>query len=135
MITIYHNFQFLKYAGDCYTTKEADRTPLGKITVTAVAHVETNSLEEAYRLTNNTDKSWEDNTAKVKTIGSAKRYFSFPERDECLRSTSVGDILQDTNGAFHVVEPLFRFRKLSPEEIEGITFYTISKQEEAKLNG
>jgi hypothetical protein len=97
---------------------------LGKVTVTAVAHANTDSLDEAYQLTNHIETGWEENK-KVKVVGMAKNH----------RSTSVGDILQDTNGAFHVVEPLFRFRKLSPEEIEGITFYTISKQEEAKLNG
>ena len=37
------------------------------------------------------------------------------------------------DGAFHVVEPLFGFRKLTPEEIADITFYTISKEEEMKV--
>ena len=116
MITIYHNFEFMKYALDNYTTERDERT-LGKVTVTAVAHVETDSLEEAYRLINNIEVGWEQNEG-VKAIGRAKNH----------RSTSVGDILMDKDGAFHVVEPLSGFRKLTPEEIADITFYTISKE-------
>jgi hypothetical protein len=74
------------------------------------------------KLTNHIKTGWEENK-KVKVVGMAKNH----------RSTSVGDILMDTDGGFHVVEPE-GFRKLSPEEIADITFYTISKQEEAKLN-
>ena len=124
MITIYHNFKFMEYAIANYTTEKNERTPLGRITVTAVAHVETDSLEEAYRLINNIEVGWEQNEG-VKAIGRAKNH----------RSTSVGDILMDKDGAFHVVEPLSGFRRLTPEEIADITFYTISKEEEAKLNG
>ena len=123
MITVYHNFKFMKYALDNYTTERDERIPLGRVTVTAVAHVKTDSLEDAYRLTNNIEVGWEQNEG-VEVIGRAKNH----------RSTSVGDVLMDKDGAFHVVEPLSGFRKLFPEEIADITFYTISKQEEAKLN-
>jgi hypothetical protein len=123
MITVYHNFKFMKYALDNYTTERDERIPLGRVTITAVALIKTDSLEEAYRLTNNIDVGWEHNEG-VEVIGIAKNH----------RSTSVGDVLMDKDGAFYVVEPLSGFRKLSPEEIADITFYTISKQEEAKLN-
>jgi hypothetical protein len=123
MITVYHNFKFMKYAIANYTTEGDKRIPLGRVTITAVAHIKTDSLEEAYRLTNNIDVGWEQNEG-VEAIGIAKNH----------RSTSVGDVLMDKDGAFFVVEPLSGFRRLTPEEIADITFYTISKQEETKLN-
>jgi hypothetical protein len=129
MITVYHNFKFMKYALDNYTTERDERIPLGRVTVTAVALIKTDSLEEAYRLTSvrtmqqhNIDVGWEHNEG-VEVIGIAKNH----------RSTSVGDVLMDKDGAFHVVEPLSGFRKLTPEEIADITFYTISKEEEMKV--
>ena len=119
MITVYHNFKFMEYSIAALSTDKP--AILGNVKVTAVAHVETGSLEEAYRLTNNIDTGWEENK-KVQVIGMTKNH----------RSTSVGDILMDTDGGFHIVEPS-GFRKLSPEEIADITFYTISKEEEMKV--
>jgi hypothetical protein len=59
MITVYHNFKFMKYAIANYTTEGDERIPLGRVTITAVALIKSDSLEEAYRLTNNIEAGWE----------------------------------------------------------------------------
>lgn len=106
MITVYHNKEFMKYALDNYTTEQKDRV-LKDAVITKVAEVNTDRLDEAYRLTNNIDSDWTKNTS-VKVIGSSQQ-----------RSTSVGDVLQNSDG-YHTVET-FGFRKLSDEEVSQIT--------------
>jgi len=89
MIKVLHNKNFLNFAL-CFDEKEL----LEKITnmpmtdLTEVAHVDTDNLDEAFRLTNHIDSDWSTNE-KVATIAKS-------------RSTSVGDILQ-LNGQFWMV--------------------------------
>lgn len=59
--------------------------------VVLVAEVNTNNLDDAYRLTNNIDSGWHANS-EVKYLGPP---------DGC-RSTSMGDVLE-LDGKFHVV--------------------------------
>ena len=56
-----------------------------------VAIVDTDDLDEAYRLTNHIDKPWYENT-EVQTIRKS-------------RSTSVGDFME-LNGAWYAVAPM-----------------------------
>lgn len=63
-----------------------------------VAEVSASSLDEAYAMTQNIDSSWVKG-AKVKTHLPA------------CRSTSVGDVIKDDSGDFHIVE-MIGFSKL-----------------------
>jgi hypothetical protein len=121
MITVYHEFKFRPES-------------TAKI-VAAVAHVRTNSMQEAYRLTSGI--CWGED---VDVIGKRDYY----------RATSAGDVLMDSHGSFYVIEQsnslrlmspkeindmmnshesieqYKSFRLMSPKEINDMTFYTIS---------
>jgi hypothetical protein len=89
MVTVYHNKNFLDYMilfDDELAKEKANHlTPQELV---PVAEVETDSLEEAYRLTNHLDKSWYENHG-VKTLLKS-------------RSTSVGDVLHINGKQFLV---------------------------------
>lgn len=69
-----------------------------------VATVTTESLEDAFRLTNTIDALWfETNTDQVKALGR-------------FRSSSIGDVFEDASGAFHVVDT-FGFAPLAAEPL------------------
>tara|TARA_R110000787_G_scaffold281108_1_gene392230 strand:+ start:379 stop:807 length:429 start_codon:yes stop_codon:yes gene_type:complete len=70
MITIYHATEFMN-----------NEKPYKK-----VASVETVSLQQAFRLTNNIDESWVDNS-------DVKLECELPEGKNGLRSTSSGDVM------------------------------------------
>ena len=83
MIEVYHAHR------PCYIPeKDAEYTK--------IAEVETDSLEEAFKLTNSTDKPWYENE-KVKVI-------------EKSRSTSVGDMMKKKGKKFSV--DIFGFREI-----------------------
>ena len=78
MITVFHNSHFC----DCafLNERELEDKILNNLDyLTAVAKVDTTSLEEAYRLTNHLDHNWSTNK-EVQTIYKS-------------RSTSIGDVL------------------------------------------
>lgn len=95
MITVYHNSKFTacSFGGDIAPDS----------VLTKVAEVDTDDLDEAYRLTNNIDQSWTLNEG-VSSVA--------PE----LRSTSVGDVLL-SNGEYLMVDT-FGFKKLSAEDLK-----------------
>lgn len=101
MITVYHNDQFTSHMFNPTFNPGICRN---------AAAVQTNSLDEAYQLTNNIDQHWTENQG-VKASGLS------------LRSTSVGDVLEHDDH-FYVVEAC-GFRELSREEIAKITFHII----------
>lgn len=96
MITVYHNSKFLDYTFD-QTNSTLEMGVFGQ-----VATVDTESLEEAYRLTNNIDASWIHNPNVD------------PTYNQDQRSTSVGDLLRDSQADYYVVES-DGFRKLNNE--------------------
>ena len=97
MIKVYHNDMFLAYILN---------PSLKKNNLHLVAEVDTNDLDEAYRLTNNITNSWIINKG-VKAVEGVQH-----------RSTSVGDLLE-CNGKSYVVESV-GFRELTPEELNEI---------------
>jgi hypothetical protein len=109
MITVFHNRNFMQYAVDNLSADDATRV-LKHAVIEAVACVDTDSLEEAYRLTNNFDRPWTEND-KVKAYGSKRR------------STSIGDVFESPVGVYYVVE-VFGYRKLSDAEVLDLTFYS-----------
>jgi pectate lyase len=87
MIKVYHNPNF--HGCRMNVTQENADIILKNDTLTLVAEVETDSLEDAYQLTNNIENSWVENekvTAKV----------------DRGRSTSMGDVLEQ-DGKYHMV--------------------------------
>ena len=92
MIKVLHNKNFLKFA-ICFDEKSLlEKAAKIKMSdLTEVARVDTDNLDEAFRLTNHIDSDWSTNE-KVATIAKS-------------RSTSVGDILQ-FNGQFWIVANL-----------------------------
>lgn len=96
MITVYHNSKFLDYTFD--QTNSTLKTGVFEL----VATVDTESLDEAYQLTNNIDNSWITNPGVDPLYAQDKR------------STSVGDLLRDGQGDYYVVESA-GFRKLNFE--------------------
>jgi len=88
MISIFHNQKFLSYE----MTKKINSDDL-----VLVAEVDTDDLEEAYKLTNHIDCNWSNNK-KVKTIQRS-------------RSTSMGDVLIYNNQRYVVA--MFGFEKIS----------------------
>lgn len=88
MIQVFHNDKFLAYE----MTNTVNLKDL-----TLVAEVDTNDLEEAFKLTNHIDCNWSDNKT-VKTINPS-------------RSTSMGDVLVKDNQRYVVSD--FGFEKLS----------------------
>jgi hypothetical protein len=82
MISVYH-----KIKSDFFTT--ANKFVAQEFTL--VAKVNTNDLEEAYRLTNTVDHYWWENEGVNAVITKT-------------RSTSVGDVMLDhKDGKFHAV--------------------------------
>lgn len=100
MLAVYHNNRFTECCLDSQL-KEG-------MTLSLVATVDTDDLEEGYRLTNNIDHPWPEN-----------------EGVKCLtdkpRSTSVGDMLQK-GGSYYLVESC-RFRELTNEELARVMFF------------
>lgn len=67
---------------------------------TKVAVVSADSLSEAYRLSNNVEESWVDNSQV--TVNS-----KLPKANEGLRSTSSGDVIFDSDeGKFYFLVPM-----------------------------
>ena len=97
MIRVYHNDMFLAYILN---------PSLKKNTVHLVAEVDTDDLDEAFRLTNNITHLWVINKG-VRAVESVQH-----------RSTSVGDLLE-WNDKIYVVES-FGFRELTSEEVSEI---------------
>ena len=97
MIKVYHNDMFLAYILN---------PSLKKNTVHLVAEVDTDDLDEAFRLTNNITHLWVINKG-VKAVEGVQH-----------RSTSVGDLLE-WNGKSYVVESV-GFRELTSEELNEI---------------
>ena len=89
MIRVYHNAKFL----DCGLTVHIPEIE----DLTLVAVVDTNDLEEAYKLTNHIDHKWWLNNEVVKVKES--------------RSTSVGDIMVRNGKTYQVCT--FSFTELS----------------------
>ena len=99
MIKVFHNPDFLKYQFGTENVKF--------FTADQVASVETDSLEYAYVMTNHIDHDWLSNRCVTPHVDRA-------------RSTSMGDIMQ-MEDTYFVVQDI-GFRKLRPDEIEGINF-------------
>ena len=97
MIKVYHNDMFLAYILN---------PSLKKNTVHLVAEVDTDDLDEAFRLTNNIMHLWVINNG-VKAVEGVQH-----------RSTSVGDLLE-WNDKSYVVESV-GFRELTSKEINEI---------------
>jgi hypothetical protein len=102
MIKVYHNSEFLIYM------VESTLSALKKGVFECVAEVETDSLDEAYRCTNNIDNPWHLNT-NVKALRRENR------------STSIGDLLRK-DSTLYVVETE-GFRELTREEECELTFH------------
>lgn len=83
MITVYHNKKFTDY------TFRKNVGSIPKRLLRKVATVDTDSLEEAFRLTNNIDHSWTKN--KEVTAIEPK-----------LRSSSVGDVFEKGDKIFMI---------------------------------
>jgi len=89
MVSVFHNQKFLDFAllfDDEIAKEKAKHLTCQELLL--VAEVETDSLNEAYQLTNHIDKVWYENHG-VKTFLKS-------------RSTSVGDILR-LNGKQYLV--------------------------------
>lgn len=104
MIKVYHNIK--QYGIE--STIESTSKVLKKGPFECVAEVETDSLNEAYKDTNNIESPWHLNT-NVKAIRQENR------------STSVGDLLKRDN-TFFVIDS-FGFRGLTREEECSLTFH------------
>jgi hypothetical protein len=102
MIEVYHNTEFLMYMQE--ETLEA--LSLGHFE--CVARVETDSLDEAYALTQNIDEPWHRNA----NVSATSRN---------TRSTSVGDLVKK-DGKYHVVESC-GFKEITREQECTLTFY------------
>jgi hypothetical protein len=92
MIKVYHNTGFLNY----------QITGVLEDPVHLAAEVATDSLDEAYELTNNIDRSWTKNPGVIC-------------HTDTPRSTSWGDLMNH-DGKWFTVE-MAGFKELSPEEI------------------
>ena len=110
MIRVHHNSNFLKYLLDSFSIP-TDYRRLGHTTLTYVASVDTDDLDEAYRLTNHIETRWTKNPGV---------HTGIPETD-AVRSTSVGDVL-DTGSKKYVVESE-GFREMTLEEDCGVTWH------------
>jgi hypothetical protein len=106
MIIVYHNEDFINYQIE-HLGQTGERRII-EARVTPVAIVESDSMDDAYHLTNNIDDAWTKNKG-VQAIGVKE-----------FRSTSVGDILMNGMGEFYIAESA-GFRRLSDEELKRIT--------------
>ena len=91
MIKILHNPDFLKYDGDHYSIDDLNY----------VADIFVDNLNDAFSYSQNVDDSWVDNEIVIPLVKGN------------LRSTSVGDVLEDETGQLWVVERN-GFEKLDP---------------------
>ena len=116
MLQVFHNDRFLKY--------HLDHGSLINTTVRRVAFVDTtDDPQEAYRLTNNFDRSW----TLHNIVHGVRPCCDVQQRAAGLRSTSVGDLIVagsagDPGSKHYVVEPL-GFRELTRKEICSITYH------------
>jgi hypothetical protein len=85
MVQVFHNSDFFDFG--MRTTHLPDPAKL-----TLVARVDTNELDDAYRLTNHIDSDWQENPG-VEAVGDAGKG---------ARSTSVGDVLEMNDGYWMV---------------------------------
>jgi hypothetical protein len=102
MIEVYHNTEFLMYMQQ----ETLESLTLGHFE--CVARVETDSLDEAYALTQNIDQPWHRNT----NVSAANR---------STRSTSVGDLVKKDD-KYHIVESC-GFKELTREQECKLTFF------------
>jgi hypothetical protein len=99
MLRVFHNDNFIDY--------NINGRLIGH-TVRLVAKIEITDLNKAFELTNHIDGNWQDNPGVITNL-------------EKCRSTSVGDLIEDEDGHYHVIESL-GFRYLTPEEECSMTF-------------
>jgi hypothetical protein len=105
MLRVLHSNKFLEYMFHGESTLPAT-------VMLEVAHVDTNSPDMAYQLTNHLDTRWTDNPG-VTPIGI---------KPNCaVRSTSVGDLLVEgtpgNTASKHLIVEVEGFRELTREEI------------------
>ena len=89
MITVIHNSRFTDFSFMEESEIQAEAAKLTEAELTKAAVVHTDSLEDAFRLTNNIDSAWTDNEGVSPTFQSR-------------RSTSVGDIMTKDGKRFMV---------------------------------
>jgi hypothetical protein len=93
VITVYHNSKFLDHT---WWKVTPDKLP--RVTdLNMVARVRTNTLDEAYHLTNTIEHPWWDND------GVEPNVRTWSESRPGFRSTSCGDILLDEQGHAWIV--------------------------------
>jgi hypothetical protein len=76
---------------------------------TYVAWVETKDLNEAYQLTQNLDSYWTQNQGVI-------------THRKGLRSTSIGDVIEDDKGKMHLVACI-GFKKIKPSKNERLRIF------------
>lgn len=104
MVEVFHNTEFLMYMQE--ETLEA----LSSGHFECVARIDTDSLDEAYELTQNIDQPWTQNPKVATTFRN-------------IRSTSVGDLVRK-DGVYHVVESC-GFKEITREQECSLTFLII----------
>lgn len=114
MIIVYHNEDFINYQIE-HLEQTGERRII-EARVTPVAIVESDSMDDAYRLTNTIDEAWDKNEG-VRALGRVGQSGKIIVSG--LRSTSVGDILMTSDGEFYIVESA-GFRKLNDEELKRV---------------
>ena len=87
MISVYHIDSFKDSISSYF---EVENLTIDMSKYTKVAHVESDSLDKAYELTNNISSSWTENE-NVRSLKGSR-----------VRSTSVGDVME-LNGVFYIV--------------------------------
>lgn len=113
MIEVYHNNEVMAY----WIAPTFEVLSIGHFE--CVAHVDTDNLEEAYRLTQNLDAPWSLN-AGVKAFGNTEVGNLF-KKGSTNRSTSIGDLIK-VNGKFFLVD-LCGFTELTREQECKLTFF------------
>jgi len=89
MVTVYHNSDFLNFSFMNEAQVRSAWENIKQRNLTKVAEVTTESLDEAYQLTNNIDRSWVLNR-KVRSFKSE------------ARSTSIGDLMKFKGNSYVV---------------------------------
>ena len=95
MIEVYHNLDVMNFKTKLLMNEKIEDISAGLLI--KVAHVETSSLEQAYCLTSNIEKSWVENNEVVSFINKAQ-----------TRSTDMGDVFIREEIAYMVLESGFK---------------------------
>jgi len=96
MITVYHNPDFIDLTFSKNIGLEVNKH---LDNLKEIAQVDTDDLNEAFKLTNNIEHDWTEND-KVEVIGTQSDHYPHG-----FRSTSVGDCMEH-NGQLYVVAPI-----------------------------